>query len=98
MILDDRRHNADGCWGFVCFTDNFMSGWGKASRGRSLYCLAVRDHKEAEIVLDNGRNRSEMKRGRIQRNLPKLYPGDHCAVVDKRQAARWYEQGGFAAE
>lgn len=87
---DERRFQV-----FVVFTDSFMSGWGQAPR-RSLYALACPDHRTAEIVLDNGKRRSEMKRGRITGALPRTRPGDHLSVVGPSEAARWYKPGAFA--
>lgn len=97
MINDKRSvETAKQTWGYVVFTDAFMSRWGEANEGRSLYALAVRSPEEAEIVLANGKLRSEMKRGRIARVCPKPRRGDHLTVTDWVQAARWYEKGGFA--
>lgn len=94
-MIDDRRSDTSKPWAFVVFTDSFLSGWGYAQGGRSLYALAVRNPKEAEIVLANGRCRTEMKRGRITKNLPRLRSGDHLAVVDRHEANRWYVDGAF---
>lgn len=94
--VNDRRGPAptgpaaDCRWGFVVFTDSFMSGWGGAANGRSLYALEVSSPSVAELVLANGKRRSEMKRGRIVRFrkggwLPncRINPGDHLSIVDR---------------
>ncbi len=100
-IIKDHRREArpEGyyAWGFVVFTDKFMSGWGQAP-GRSLYALEVTSPQEAELVLANGKNRTEMKRGRIVKTLKgiKLRKGDHLSVTDKFNAERWFEVNGFA--
>lgn len=95
--IDDRRTNKATPWGFVVFTDSFMSGWGGAENGRSLFALAVFDHNEAEKVLESGRQRTDMKRGRIVSDLKGLRcsvkTGDHLAIVDRGTASRWYEEG-----
>ena len=94
--ISDRRVNKTTPWGFVVFTDTFMSGWGHA-QGRSLFALAVFDHKEAETVLESGRQRSDMTRGCIVSTLKGLRrsvkPSDHLAIVDRATASRWYEEG-----
>jgi hypothetical protein len=93
-IISDRRKDKTEPWAFVVFTDSFMSGWGHGCPRRSLYALAVVSPVEAEVVLANGKARPEMKRGRIGW-LPRLRPGDHLAVVDRHEANRWYQKGGF---
>ena len=93
-VKEDRRADKSKPWGWVVFTDSFLSGWGEAPR-RSLYALAVQDHKEAELVLANGKRRSDMKRGRITGSLPRLHNGDHLAIVDRKDAGAWYRPGAF---
>ncbi len=93
--IKDDRGNKSTPWGFVVCTDTFLSGWGGASEGRSLYALAVDNDDEAWMVLNNARDRSDMKRVRFVKTLPKLRAGDHLSIVDRTCAARWYEVGGF---
>jgi hypothetical protein len=95
VTLDARTETEKAdTWGFVVSTDSFMSGWGHAP-GRSLYAVAVADHHEAEVVLRNAKGRSEMKRSRIQGNLPRLWPGDHLKIVGRSEASRWFEPGAW---
>jgi hypothetical protein len=103
-MINDKRKNKEAPWAYVVFTDSFMSGWGWAKGGRSLYALAVANPKEADIVLANGRHRTDMQRGRIVAltkadGTPKVRLGanDHMSIVDRAQAARWYEAGAFAS-
>ena len=101
--VNDRRHDTETIpLGYMVCTDSFLSGWGGASGGRSLYALAFNTWKEADILLDNAEARSEMKRPRTvttlyKSGLPKIrmYPGDHLSVADRGDASRWYERGGF---
>ena len=94
-IEDDRK--VKGGFGYVIFTDKFMSGWGHASGGRSLYALEVNDLNDIDILLANGKARSDMKRGRYVRSLRnvKLGAKDHLRIVNREQASRWYEPHGF---
>ncbi len=94
--INDRRSDESVPWGFVVFTDSFMSGWGGAQGGRSLYALAVCSPKEAETVLASGKHRTEMKRGRLVTALPRLRAGDHLSITDREESPRWYEVDGFA--
>jgi hypothetical protein len=91
--IHDERHDKGEPWGFIACTDSFLSGWGKAPN-RSLYVLAVRSPREADVVLANAIARCDMKRPRIVSgrylSTVRLYPGDHVKVVDHRRAERWY--------
>lgn len=101
MEINDRRTDKTRPKGYVVFTDKFMSGWGCAP-GTSYYALAFNDYEEANILLENGSRRSEMKRGRIVTTLrkdgtPRVRgtDRDHLSVTDRTDASRWYERGGF---
>ena len=98
--IDDQREDKSEPWAFVVFTDSFMSGWGSAFGGRSLFALAVDGPSEGETVLANGKNRSEMKRGRIVKGLRVLIrsvkPNDHLSIRDRQESDRWYQPNGFA--
>jgi hypothetical protein len=101
--INDRRTDTTTIpLGYVVCTDGFLSGWGGAKGGRSLYALAFHNWREADILLDNADARSEMKRPRtvttlLKSGLPKLRMGanDHLSIADKGDAARWYQPGGF---
>ena len=102
----DRRHDRSRPWGWVVFTDSFLSGW-RGMDGSdiglpdvSVYALAVSGPEEAAVVLANGRARSEMKRGRIVdgRRLPgRSRYGErvHVSMVDRGQAGAWYVPGAW---
>ena len=96
VIHDRRPENQREQFGFVLMTDSFMSGWGKAP-GRSLFAVPVSNWRQAETVLENARNRSEMKRPRFVRTLRnvKLYRGDHLSIRAPGDSGRWYTPGGF---
>lgn len=103
-INDQRTERKDGefAYGFVCFTDSFLSNWGEADGGRSLYCLEVANDDEAYTVLANGKARSDMKRGRFVKHIDTVKRGlrsrDHLSIADKTVAKRWYEPNSFASE
>ena len=100
MTINDKRTDKSTPWAYVVFTDSFMSGWGQAKGGRSLYALAVSNPDEETTVTNNGKRRGEMKRPRTVKpnkdGLPssRLYRDDHMSVVDKSCAARWYSCQG----
>lgn len=92
---DQRADPSAKPYGYVVFLDTFLSNWGEAKGGKSYYALAVDSEAEAYTVLANGRARTEMKRGRFSRSLPRIGPHDHLSVVDKTVAPRWYQAGEF---
>jgi hypothetical protein len=97
--INDRRKDKTDSFAFVVFTDKFMSGWGGAANGRSLYALPVSNWDESARVIASGKRRSEMKRPRILRSykalLRSVRRGDHLAIADRSEASRWYEPDGF---
>ncbi len=98
--IDDRRSEADKAATafFVVATDRFMSGWGRAQGGRSLFAVPCKDMAQARIVEENMRHRSEMKRVRIVAAgyRPALRRGDHYSIRDMSDCSRFYTPGGFA--
>jgi hypothetical protein len=85
---------------YVVATDKYLSGFGGAEGGKSIYVVMVHSPKEEEIVLRNMQRRSEMKNVRVQSMLPDVGPRDHMHVVDKKEAARFFKEpnkGGFGA-
>ncbi len=99
--IDDRRSDEDreNTVYLVVATDRFMSGWGKAENGRSLFAVPCSGLEQAKIVLDNMKHRSEMKRCRIvlaRTYRPHLRRGDHYSIRDMSDCSRFYSPGGFA--
>ena len=93
----DRHGNCLPIYGYVVFTDSFLSGWGGATNGRSIFAVAVANDDEAVTVLNNGKDRSDMKRGRFVASLKgiRLGANDHLAVTDRGESARWFVCGAF---
>ena len=105
MIEDRRTDKGRKPAGYMVATDAFMSGWGGASGGRSLYAVACYTGEEADIVEDNFRNRTEFRRVRWVLSMNKdgtprvkMGRGDHLAVVDAGGAASFYIRGYFAGQ
>lgn len=94
-----RAHGQHG-HGYVIATDSFLSGWGGAAGGKSVYAIEVQSENEGYIVMDNMKHRSEMKRVRWVKTLAavkkNLGPRDHLTVSDKHSAPRFFQPGGFA--
>lgn len=66
---------------FVNMTDKFLSGWGKASRGRSLYCIECDTLEQAKAVEKAAQDRPEMKYVTIAASPRRARPGDHLRIV-----------------
>jgi len=83
-------------WGYVTATDSFMSGWGKARGKKNKVILPVKSLREAEVVAQNARNRSDMKYVSIRRTKPNAAErGVLWSLMNRKNAAQWYKRGGF---
>jgi len=100
--IEDNRKDKSEPWAFVVCTDSFLSNWPGTGIRRSLYAVAVASPDEAEIVMDNARHRTEMKRPRLVTSLQRLkrnvHKSDHLTISDRHFAERMYEPGAFAAD
>ena len=56
---------------WVCMTDKFMSGWGRATNKINKFCIECDTYEQAEIIERNARKRPEMKYINININKPK---------------------------
>ena len=81
---------------YVLANDTFMSGWGEAEGKTNTLIFTASSYDEAEIVSDNAKTRSDMKRVRINSNKPSLQKsGYYYQVKTKDVAPNWYKQGYF---
>ncbi len=80
--------------GYVVMEDRFLSGWGEAKNGKSVYAVAVYSAEDASIVEDNARRRSEMKRVRFNLNLPRVRAPNHLSVNSDAESP-WHKRGAF---
>ncbi len=95
MIKDERSKPKLKPFGYIVMNDRFMSGWGEAAHGRSLYAIAVTSEAEGYTVLRNAQDRPEMKYVRFNRTLPRLRTGDRLSIADRGTARRWFRAGAF---
>jgi|GEM_PF-4319166 len=96
-MIDDQRYYGRPAMGYVIATDQFLSGWGLADGGRSLFAVAVDSEAQADAVTAAIARRPEMKRPRLVRRLRadgtpqvRLAEGDHLSVRDSGTAAAFY--------
>lgn len=70
---------------YVNMIDKFMSGWGGASRGRSLYSIRCETRAQADAIEKAARERKEMRYVTLSDNPPRKRSGDHLSVKDFSQ-------------
>lgn len=105
MNIEDRRKDkTTRPAGYMVATDSFLSGWGGANGGRSLYAVACHSWQDADAVAQNMKDRTDMKRPRwitaMRKDGTPIVRGtdrDHLAVVDRGRAEAFYVPGHFAA-
>jgi len=56
---------------YVCMTDKFMSGWGKARNKINKLVIGCNTYEEAHTIQKNAMNRPEMKYVNITGNKPR---------------------------
>ena len=81
---------------WVTMTDKFLSGWGMAEGKTNKLVLACDNVKDAEIVMENARARTEMKYINLCINEPR-YDARKVLVSnhDKSDYESWYQKGYF---
>ena len=81
---------------YVTMTDKFMSGWGEAKDKINKLVFVCHGYKEAEIVEDNARNRTDMKHINICTTKP-YYNKDryYTQFEDNVDYNSWYVPNFF---
>ncbi len=81
---------------YILANDSFMSGWGGAKGKTNTVVLGCDSTLEASTVEQNALNRSDMRHVRCVGNPPRMRSHVVFSYMDKDDAARWYEPGGFS--
>lgn len=81
---------------YVTMTDKFMSDWGMAEGKTNKLVFECEDMQEAEIVADNARARSEMKRVSISQKMPRYSNNTLVSFKTKEDAGNWFVKGYFS--
>ena len=85
---------------YVVAHDVFMSGWGPAKGMRNHVIFPCSSEKEADIVLENCKNRTDFVRSRktSRKSLSRLLKTDDIlfSLMDREDSSRFYEPGGFS--
>lgn len=81
---------------WVTMTDSFMSGWGCAEGKINKLIFECESLKEARIVEENAKNRSDMKRVNICTKKPYYnYSTHYVQNKNKEIYPDWYKEGYF---
>lgn len=67
---------------YVNMQDKFMSGWGAAKGGRSLFCIRCATETQAHAAYAVAKERKEMRNVRISAQPRTPLKGDHRKIVD----------------
>ena len=81
---------------YVTMVDKFMSFWGLAKNKVNVLVFKCNTLKEAEIVQENARSRSDMAQIKIRKRLPKFDEAKYFVQYkDKEVYPSWYKEGYF---
>ena len=81
---------------YVTMNDKFMSGWGCASGKINKLVFECDSYREAEIVAENARKRSEMKYINISSKKPSYSSNRYYAQwFNKEEHPNWYMPNAF---
>lgn len=80
---------------YVLSNDKFMSGWGQATGKINTIILPCDSWKEAIIVRNNAKDRTDQTRVRIVANKPKMREGILYSLFTKETAEVWFEKDSF---
>lgn len=94
---------------YVCTTDKFMSGWGRADGLINKLILLCETSEEAAIVMHNAKSRGDQKyvtassnppqyfRKKWQTDGPDYVTGNYYVQIKTRDdMPRWYTEGAFS--
>lgn len=81
---------------YVKMIDTFLSGWGGAENKVANYVIECETAQEAEIVAENAKNRTDMKKVSIVVSKPTYNLKKHqVSFVNKETAGNWFKEGFF---
>jgi hypothetical protein len=92
------------CMQYVTMIDVFLSNWGEAKGKINMLIFPCETLEEAEVVVENARNRSDMKNikttqhpKQLRKNQGKDYvvSGYYVQIKDKNEHPNWYKKGYF---
>lgn len=76
---------------YVCSTDTFMSGWGKAEGLINRLIFPCRDYDEALVVAQNATDRRDQKQVRINSQKPNVYKKKYWQVKTRFDCPTWFQ-------
>ena len=77
---------------YVSMTDTFLSGWGLSEGKQNKLIFECDNYQEAMIVLNNAKNRKEMKYIKVHDKMPKYKENKYYVQVkNKNVYPNWYK-------
>ena len=81
---------------YVCMTDSFMSGWGRAKGLRNRLAIEVNGFEEADKLLDYvQRERGEMQYVTISQHRPRERFGQMLQFKTREGMPMWFQRAGI---
>ena len=80
---------------YVSMTDTFMSGWGLSEGKINKLIFECDNYEEVMIVLNNAKNRKEMKYIKVHEKIPKNKENKYfIQIKNKNVYPDWYKING----
>ena len=77
---------------YVSMTDTFLSGWGLSEGKINKLIFECDSYEEAMLVLNNARNRKEMKYIKVHSKMPKYKENKYFVQIkNKNVYPNWYK-------
>ena len=77
---------------YVSMTDSFLSGWGLSEGKLNKIIFECDNFEEAMVVLNNAKNRKEMKYIKIHEKMPKYNENKYfIQMKNKNVYPNWYK-------
>ena len=77
---------------YVSMTDTFLSGWGLSEGKINKLIFECDNYEEAMLVLNNAKNRKEMKYIKVHEKMPKYKESKYFVQIkNKNVYPNWYK-------
>lgn len=80
---------------YVTMTDTFFSGWGSCSGMKNKLAIECKNYADAEIVMENARNRGDQKNINVTWERPMERKGILWNRYNKGTYSKWFKPGAF---
>jgi hypothetical protein len=93
MEINDTRTKQEkkNTIGYVVATDKFLSGWGKARGGSSVFALAITNPDHLDICMNRMKDHSDFKNVRFNLRSWRPKGEGHCRILGPEKTPIWYK-------